>query len=44
MNGQVWGLPAETWLIVGGLYFIATILPTIIAVIAWRREREKTDE
>lgn len=44
MAAQVLGLPAETWLIIGGLYFVATFLPTIIAIIAWRRERKKRDE
>ncbi|MDF3001018.1 MAG: hypothetical protein K0Q48_1137 [Bacillota bacterium] len=44
METRVLGLPVETWLIIGGLYFVATFLPTIIAIIAWRRERKNTDE
>ncbi|WP_419823160.1 hypothetical protein [Anoxybacterium hadale] len=44
MEAQILGLPAETWLIIGGLYFVATFLPTIIAIIARRRERKKKDE
>lgn len=38
------GLPAETWVIVGGLYFIATFLPTVIALVLGRREGKKTNE
>lgn len=38
------GLPMETWLIVGGLYFIATFLPSVIALILRRREGKKTNE
>jgi len=44
MEAQILGLPAETWLIIGGLYLVATVLPTIIAIITWRRERKKADE
>ena len=44
MEGQAWGLPTETWLIVGSLYIFATVLPTVIAIILWRRERKKQDE
>ena len=36
------GLPAETWLIVGGLYFIATFLPSAIVLFLKRREVKKS--
>ncbi len=38
------GLPMETWLIVGGLYFTATFLPSAVALILRRKEGKKTDE
>jgi hypothetical protein len=38
------GLPTETWLIVGGLYFIATFLPSVITLIVRHKEGKKTDE
>ena len=38
------GLPIETWLIVGGLYFIATFLPSVIAYILGRKEAKKHNE
>jgi hypothetical protein len=43
MKGQVFlGLPLETWVIVGGLYLFATVLPTVIALILkYREERAK---
>jgi|GEM_PF-6234084 len=36
------GLPIETWLIVGGLYFVATFLPSVIALILRRKEVKKS--
>jgi len=45
MNGQMTflGLPAETWLIVGGLYFIATFLPTVVALLLSRKEGKSNE-
>lgn len=39
-----WGLPVETWLIVGGLYFIASFLPTVVALILRRKEGKRPNE
>ncbi len=46
MEGQAvfLGLPAETWLIVGGLYLVATFLPTVIALILRRKEMKRPNE
>ncbi|MEL7655624.1 MAG: hypothetical protein AAGU75_06930 [Bacillota bacterium] len=38
------GLPVETWLIVGGLYFVATFLPSIVAFVLGRKEAKKPNE
>lgn len=38
------GLPAKTWIIVGGLYFLAAFLPTIIAFALSRTEKGEGDE
>lgn len=38
------GLPAETWLIVGGLYLIASFLPTVVALILGRKEGKRPNE
>lgn len=38
------GLPLKTWIIVGGLYMIATFLPSIFALILRRKEARKTNE
>ena len=35
------GLPVETLVIVGGLYFLATFLPTIISLILGHKEDKK---
>lgn len=39
-----WGLPLETWMIVGGLYFIATFLPIVVSMFLRRREGKKPNE
>jgi hypothetical protein len=42
MDGQAFlGLPLETWIIVGGLYLLATFLPSILALILGYREEKK---
>lgn len=42
MKAQMFlGLPLETWVVVGGLYVLAAILPSIIAAILGRREAKK---
>jgi len=38
------GLPAKTWIIVGGLYLISAFLPSIISFILGRREKEADSE
>jgi|GEM_PF-3077766 len=38
------GLPAKTWLIVGGLYIVAAFLPTIIAVALSHAKKEEDNE
>lgn len=38
------GLPAKTWVIVGGLYLLSAFLPSIIAFSLRRREKEVDDE
>lgn len=37
----VLGLPLETWIIVGGLYLLATFLPSVIALVLRCREEKK---
>jgi len=38
------GLPAKTWIIVGGLYIIAAFLPTLIAFVLSRTKKEEGNE
>lgn len=38
------GLPIETWIIVGGLYFLAAFLPCAITLLLKHRERKGIDE
>ncbi|HML38260.1 MAG TPA: hypothetical protein PKA19_12700 [Bacillota bacterium] len=35
------GLPLETWIIVGGLYLLASVFPSVIALILKHREAGK---
>ncbi|MBR0598699.1 hypothetical protein [Sinanaerobacter chloroacetimidivorans] len=37
------GLPLDTWIIVGGLYIIATFLPTFVAFVLNRRRKGKNE-
>lgn len=38
------GLPAKTWVIVGGLYLLSAFLPSIIATFLRRGKKEGEDE
>lgn len=38
---SVLGLPLTTWIIIGGLYVLATFLPFVVALVLKRKEKKE---